>query len=633
MKSETVAVQQLFQDRRQYRVPFYQRAYVWNREDQWERLWSDIQEKAEGRLSNDQPAPHFLGAVVLEPQPRRGLLGVETLHIIDGQQRLTTLQYVLAALAIKLRKFELSGLLSLVECCIRNGNFETMEAPEFEQFKVWPTFRDRNDYQRAMHANNPDELRVAFPNSFTQAGDLRKIGIEHPPALEAICYFYEQIEYWIKSQNGNDAVGLVNTVAESILRDLRVVSITLGEDDDAQVIFETLNGHGAELHATDLIRNFIFMRADRENATAGQLYDTMWSPFESTFWIDEQRRGRLRRPRIEWFVQTALQAELGEEIDIGRLYVGYRRFAIGQSRIVPATEQLQTLTAYSEAYRQLILGQGDKPIALFGRRIAAWDASAAHSLALLIAKTDCSTTDQTMMFNDIVSYLVRRAVCGLTSKNYNKVFVQQLKRLFNSSVNPLGFHAALASLQGDASRWPGDEEFRKSWLEAPIYAGRLDAAKCKAILIELENALRSKRSEEPVVSGLENLDVDHILPTSWFEHWSLSDGHSATSSDAGAALLASFSDQPLSERHAAIRLREVTKTRIGNLTLLHYGVNRSLQHYNFPRKREALFAESNLHLNRSLMRADHWDERAVDTRGRELFEVARRIWKGPELLN
>ena len=115
MKSETIAVLQLFQDRRQYRVPFYQRAYVWNKEDQWERLWADIQDKAEGRISGTQPNPHFLGAAVLEPQPRRGLLGVEALHIIDGQQRLTTLQYVLAALAIVLRDTGPAALLSLVE--------------------------------------------------------------------------------------------------------------------------------------------------------------------------------------------------------------------------------------------------------------------------------------------------------------------------------------------------------------------------------------------------------------------------------------------------------------------------------------------------------------------------------------
>jgi hypothetical protein len=47
LKSETNDVQQLFQDRRQYRVPFYQRAYVWAKEEQWEPLWNDIRDKAE----------------------------------------------------------------------------------------------------------------------------------------------------------------------------------------------------------------------------------------------------------------------------------------------------------------------------------------------------------------------------------------------------------------------------------------------------------------------------------------------------------------------------------------------------------------------------------------------------------
>ena len=100
MKSETNDVQQIFQDRRQYRVPFYQRAYVWSKEDQWEPLWNDIRDKAEARLNGQPPAPHFLGAIVLEPQERRGLRGVETYHIIDGQQRLTTLQYFLVAMAM-----------------------------------------------------------------------------------------------------------------------------------------------------------------------------------------------------------------------------------------------------------------------------------------------------------------------------------------------------------------------------------------------------------------------------------------------------------------------------------------------------------------------------------------------------
>ena len=85
MKSETWTIQQVFQDRKQYKVPFYQRAYVWSLEKQWPLLWADIKEKAEDRLAGTDPAPHFLGAIVVEPQKKAGLKGVDTLHIIDGQ--------------------------------------------------------------------------------------------------------------------------------------------------------------------------------------------------------------------------------------------------------------------------------------------------------------------------------------------------------------------------------------------------------------------------------------------------------------------------------------------------------------------------------------------------------------------
>jgi len=629
MKSETIGVLQLFQDRRQYRVPFYQRAYVWNREDQWERLWADIQEKAEGRVSGTQPTPHFLGAAVLEPQSRRGLLGVEALHIIDGQQRLTTLQYVLAALAMVLREPGSTALLSLVENCLSNPNSETMEQPEIEVFKVWPTFRDRATYKTAMLARDKAELRESFPDSFTQGGGLRKIGIDHPPALEAIWYFNEQMTQWIGQEDGQQRLARTNAVTEAVLRDLNLVTISLGEDDDAQIIFETLNGHGAQLHATDLIRNFVFMRADREGTDAGQLYDSLWSPFESAFWMEEQRRGRLKKPRLVWFLQTTLQAVLGEEVDVGRLYVGYRRFALGRATQVSASDQLRILSEYSEHYRQLITGIGDSPIARFGRQMISWDASTMHPIALAIAMSGCTKQEQTAMYSDIESYLVRRAVCGLTTKNYNKVFIQQLKNIAGEELRPAVLRKALASLQGEASKWPRDDEFRKSWLEAAMYPGRLDAARTKSILATLERKMRSARTEEPFILTLETLDVDHILPTSWLDHWPLSDGTSVTREELEKSSLDVFLETAPNDRSAAIQRRENAKVRIGNLTLLHYGINRGLQHFGFGRKREALFAESNLHLNRKLMRAEEWSEDSIDQRGRELYEFAREQWQGP----
>jgi len=257
LKSDDITVQQLFQDRRQYMVPFYQRAYVWTRTQQWEQLWDDIRTKAEERLFNGRPGPHFLGAVVLDPQPRDGLIGVDTLHIIDGQQRLATLQFILKSALFILREVNSTAVAEIVAGCLRNSNPDTMRNPAIEIFKVWPTFRDREDYNAALEANDPNELPAIFPDSFTQKGTLRRIGIHHPPVFEAIWFFTGCIKKWIAEGTQEETKVRCETLATSILQDLKVVSIVLDDNDDAQVIFETLNGRGAQLYATDLIRIFI----------------------------------------------------------------------------------------------------------------------------------------------------------------------------------------------------------------------------------------------------------------------------------------------------------------------------------------------------------------------------------------
>ncbi|MFN4014227.1 MAG: DUF262 domain-containing protein [Reyranella sp.] len=628
MESETVSIQKLFQDRRQFRVPFFQRNYVWNRDDQWERLWQDISGKADSRASGKPTTPHFLGATVVEPQLRTGLLGVDTLHIIDGQQRLTTLQYVLAALAINLRSLSQSKLLTIVEGCLANGNESTMTDSDTEVFKVWPTFRDREMYRQVMTAESLEDLRSRFPSSFTQGGSLRKIGIDHPPPLEAVWYFATEAGTWLRQDGDAQIDQRATALTESMLTDLHLVSISLGAKDDAQVIFETLNGHGAQLHATDLIRNFVFMRADREGTDTKLLFDNLWSPFENGFWSEPQRRGRLVRPRLEWFMHSALQAELVEEIDVSRLYFAYKAFATGEST-KSAKQQLEILNSLAGHYQQLISGAGGTPIARFGNRTRAWDASTTHSLALRIANSFMSVSDQLTTFDAIESYLVRRSVCGLTTKNYNNTFASLLKKTSEEGVSATGIRSSLAALDGEASRWPTDQEFLKEWMDGPAYPGRLDSQRIKAVLISLEIGMRPGQSEEQLPVNLEVLDVDHILPSSWFEYWPLGDGSVANPTEAAEAYYAHLSGRPLSSRLAAIYERQVSKATIGNLTLLHYGANRSLQHHAFPEKRAKFFEVSNLHLNRSLMLAREWNEMAIGGRAQALFEVARKVWWGP----
>jgi hypothetical protein len=624
MKSETITIQQLFQDRRQYCVPFYQRRYVWTLDDQWEQLWEDVRAKAEARVDKQKPTPHFLGAVVLDPQEREGLIGVDVLHIIDGQQRLTTLQFLLTGLQFALHECGITAFITTIKPCTTNGNTDTMRDPAVEVYKVWPTFEDRAAFRSAVDAGSADALKVRFSVNFTGAGDLRKYG-DHPPALAAIWHFTRWFRTWI----GTDAdykVSRAEALVSAVLRDLKLVTIVLEKEDDAQVIFETLNGRGARLHATDLIRNFLFMRADREGADSEELYETLWAPFESSYWSEEQRRGRMRKPRLEWFIHASLQAERQEEIDLGRLYYEYRQFAAD----APAEQQLRLLSEYATHYQHLLTARDDTPIGRFGRRIAPYDITTLHPLALFVARSGLPDAQKDEMYGDLISFVVRRAVCGLGSKNYNNVFLTTLKQLKTAGASPQGMRAILSAHTGSASRWPSDSEFRAACTTARLYDDRLEAHVMRGILTELEAQLRREANpEEPGLPNLAQLDIDHILPKSWHAHWALQDGSQVTPEEIQEVRIRKMAGEPLSEHQELIARRSDLIQTLGNLTLLNLSVNRGAQHQAFPVKRDLLIANTALRLNVPLVAMTGWDEDKITTRGDLLSGLALAIWPGP----
>lgn len=620
MKSETWTIRQVFQDRRQYKVPFYQRAYVWTLKGQWQLLWDDIRDKAEERLAGAKPAPHFLGAIVVEPQERIGLKGVDTLHIIDGQQRLTTLQYVLTGIRLAARELGLNDFTAFLSSVLDNQNRDTMAIPEVEVFKVWPTFSDQKPFISVMRADTLTQLKERFADHYTQAGQFRKIGIVHPGALEAVWSFAEWAQAWIERNGGTVAVEALVT---AVLEDLKVVLIQLDRGDDAQVIFETLNGRGAELHATDLIRNHLFMNVSAENEDSAQLYNEKWKQFEGETWKVNERRGRMSRPRLEWLLYSAIRAETGLEGDLSRLYVDFKEYA----KDLTATQQLDRLDMYGRHYLQLINGKGDLPIATLGRRLSAYDTTTTHPLALKISVADIPTSEKFAMFNSLVSYVVRRAVCGLTNKNYNNLFMSILRQLSKETLSNANLVKLMSGSLSDIARWPDDIEFINALVAGPVYPGKLDAPRCRALLGELEAMLRTTKSEEPHMPNLsKDLDIDHIMPQSWYEHWSLADGTKATASETYGAYLAELSGGPISDRQIVIRKRAKAISTLGNLTLLNLSVNREAQHKPFATKKDLLIEHTNLSLNVKLISYADWNEDTVSERGKALAATATAVY-------
>ena len=97
MDTRRTTVSQAFPERIQYVVPSYQRNYVWTKADQWEPLWDDVMEVTRRVLGNDaNQEPHFLGTIITKPIAA-GQSRLERWSVVDGQQRLTTLQLLIAA--------------------------------------------------------------------------------------------------------------------------------------------------------------------------------------------------------------------------------------------------------------------------------------------------------------------------------------------------------------------------------------------------------------------------------------------------------------------------------------------------------------------------------------------------------
>ena len=138
----------IFKKDQQLLVPLFQRPYTWNRKEQWEPLWSDILRVAERILEGkDSGRPHFLGAIVLQQLPNKsGDLELRT--VIDGQQRLTTLQILLDSIHAEFLRNQLSVHAAKLQGLIEND--EVFWKTKDDQFKLWPTNLDRPAFRALM---------------------------------------------------------------------------------------------------------------------------------------------------------------------------------------------------------------------------------------------------------------------------------------------------------------------------------------------------------------------------------------------------------------------------------------------------------------------------------------------------
>jgi hypothetical protein len=255
METQVRTPQMVFMQPQRLIVPLFQRPYVWNQETQWEPLWEDVSRIAERIFSKpeERHQPHFLGAVVLQQMPNQsGLMQQRT--IIDGQQRLTTLQLLLDALAAELAAVSAGSSAARIEPLVVNAE-PFCTKPE-DRFKVWPTNRDRPAFNEVMGAKPP-------VNHAALVYRREKMAQAHQ-------YFSEQAREWLREKGADNEQARATAIERTARELLQIVVIDLAADENAQEIFETLNARGAQLTAADLIKNFIFQRPARVRRRCGR---------------------------------------------------------------------------------------------------------------------------------------------------------------------------------------------------------------------------------------------------------------------------------------------------------------------------------------------------------------------------
>lgn len=334
MKPDKTSVYDLFDRQRRYEVPLYQRQYVWTKDNQWAPLWDDIADKAHFVQTREVKSPHFLGAIVTS---QRQVFGPElnSWEIIDGQQRLTTLQVVLMAFADVLRGRGETRYERDMQRITRNEG--VMRDPA-ERYKVWPTNSDRDAFKTVMEAGSLQALLPVYPG--LRGRQKRQV----PRLAEAYAFFFHQIEQFIAGTSDaatGDSSGRAEALFETFKRYLQIVNIELEADDDPQVIFESLNGRGVPLLPSDLVRNFVFMRAGRAGANLDSLYGERWKSYDEwrrpgdegpePWWKREERQGRNRRSRIDLFLHQSREGrDHRQAVDRAHFAAGMaERLAVG----------------------------------------------------------------------------------------------------------------------------------------------------------------------------------------------------------------------------------------------------------------------------------------------------------------
>lgn len=555
--SECRLIEYMEGSKKRFIIPVYQRNYDWKIEN-CKQLFDDLV-----KIIKNNRKSHFFGSIVsvYEPSGRN----TEFL-VIDGQQRLTTVSLILLAM---------HNLIS--------SNKVTPQDPSigkqiYEDFLV-------DKYQ-------PKETRVKLKpvkndqNAFGKLFDSEKDFIRDSNLTTNYNYFCERIA---KQEI------TVDELFDAICR-LEIINITLSNDDNPQLIFESLNSTGLDLTEGDKIRNFILMGLPSKEQES--YYDDYWNPIEVCTKYD-----------VSSFVRDYLSIKLQAIPPQKKIYINFKDY-VDSSRI--KTESLmQELLAYAKRYEILLKGyQKDQEIDSCIKRLNRLETTVTRPFFLevlrLFDENKLSLEQVKNIFLTTENYLFRRTICDLPTNALNKIFLmlhKEIVRYDGTDDNYVEkFKFALLNKK-ETARFPDDDEFITEFTQRQVYQMK---SKNKIYILERFENFGTKEDKDVYRHCDDGIyTIEHIMPQTLSPIWQ-------------KALGEDFE-----------QIKETWLHRIANLTLTAYNSKYSNEPFENKKTMKNGFLDSGIRMNTYIAQKEKWTLAEIEDRNDYLMKRALEIWASP----
>lgn len=571
MQAVNTTFRQLIEGTKQFVIPVFQRDYAWGRAN-WQQLWDDITRTA----SADGDRGHFVGSIVHIPD--RTVASKPSQLVIDGQQRLTTLTILCAALRdhIKASVHGPTDALPTPEQIEAYFISNTLESGDF-RYKLRLRRTDNETLKTVVDGRDFDTLQGSKSARIVEAYEFYKGLLDVPEA---------------------DLTSIYRGVSQ-----LRIVEISLDRAlDDPQVVFESINSTGVRLTQGDLVRNYLLMGLQEQDQT--RLYQDYWSRIEALFRGPD---GSIVDTALNMFLRDyiALKQRFTQEPQMPRIYEQFKQLARNSATGATMSElesrlgEMLRFARYYAAWDRRIEAPSPKLTE------AVWNLRhQGNTTGMIIMKLfdryetgGMSEQELIVALRLIESYLVRHAVCGRSIRSYWRIFAGMIIEIDDDSPAK-SLYQTLAKERGTNGFWtfPSDEDFTKSLQTSEIYHSN-------RIIKDLLDRLENDGQGEP--SPVDDYSIEHIMPQKLTDEWR----------------------QMLGDDADAVHAEWCH--RLGNLTLTAYNQRYSNRSFEQKKTIKGGFNESAVRLNLYVKNQPKWTVAQMEERGDKLAQRALHIWPYP----